>query len=261
EDPPHPAVARLADALLALALPAVVGRRCPARQRRQLAPVLDPTPGEDLPHQDPRPHRADPLEVHPPPPQFHVRLGVAAHRATLLVLQGPDLLIDLLPPRALAEDALPEARRQRRAVPLPQLLQPLGQLGVHHDAQAQRGQQPLDAVGVLGALGLELDQLAVARAAVLLRDGGDTDAAPDLRFAIAPTDEHLHEFGDVEGIGLGPALTAVDLDGGGVDDAVVDAVVDEGAMEPEAVAAGLVAGDDGGLRGESEPVLGPSDLE
>jgi len=43
------------------------------------------------------------------------------------------------------------------------------------------------------------------------------------------------------------------LDGGGVDDEVLDAVVLEVAMEPEAIAAGLVAGDDRRFLGQAEP--------
>jgi hypothetical protein len=74
------------------------------------------------------------------------------------------------------------------------------------------------------------------------------------------TDEHFDELDGVQGVGLGPPHPAVDLDAGGVDDAVVDAVVDEESMEPEAVAAGLVAGGDGGVGGEAEADLGLLDL-
>src|SRR5512135_2554869 len=55
-------------------------------------------------------------------------------------------------------------------------------------------------------------------------------------------------------------LFPVDLDGGGIDDEVGDILGGEVAMEPEAVAAGLVAGADGGRVGEGEAALGAGDL-
>ncbi len=50
------------------------------------------------------------------------------------------------------------------------------------------------------------------------------------------------------------------MDGGGVDDEVLDAVVLEVAMEPEAIAAGLVAGDDRRFLGQAEPAPSGPDL-
>jgi hypothetical protein len=74
------------------------------------------------------------------------------------------------------------------------------------------------------------------------------------------TNEHTQELGDVDGVALGAAGAALDLDGGRIDDQVVDAAGDEEAMEPEAVAAGLVAGADrGGLR-QAEAAAGAVDL-
>jgi hypothetical protein len=190
-----------------------------------------------------------------PPHQFHLRLGVVPHRTPLLVGQRPDLRVDLLPALELAEDPRRDPRRQRRAVPLPQALQPPGELDVHQGIQAEGRQQALDPVGVLGALGLQLDQLAVPLAAVLVLDGRDADDPPDLGLAVMEPDEHFRELDGVQGVGLGPPHPAVDLDAGGVDDAVVDAVVEEEAVEPEAVAAGLVAGDDGASSGRPKRAL------
>ena len=113
---------------------------------------------------------------------------------------------------------------------------------------------------MLGALALDGDQLAVRLAAVLVVGGGDADDAPELVLAAVIADQHGQELGDVEPIALGAAGAAVDLDAGGVDDEVVDGVVSEIAMEPEAVAAGLVAGEDGGVAGEAEALLGAEDL-
>src|SRR5262249_25877852 len=58
----------------------------------------------------------------------------------------------------------------------------------------------------------------------------------------------------------GPTPTAVDLDGGRIDDGVVDALRRQPAMQPEAVAAGLVTTHHGGILGQSETPLGPGDL-
>jgi hypothetical protein len=98
-------------------------------------------------------------------------------------------------------------------------------------------------------------------AAVLVGDIRHMDHAPELPLAEMPTDEHPHELGGVEVFRLGPAAAAVDLDGGGVDDEVLDALVSEVTMEPEAVAAGLVAGDHRRVLGQSEAMLGAADLE
>src|SRR5262249_53853302 len=72
--------------------------------------------------------------------------------------------------------------------------------------------------------------------------------------------EYINQFGDIQRIRLGSPLSAVDLDAGGVDHAVVDAVMDEEAMEPEAIAAGLVAGGDGRVGGQAEAALCLCDL-
>ncbi len=115
-------------------------------------------------------------------------------------------------------------------------------------------------MGVLGALALDSDQLAVGLTAVLIVGGGDADDAPELVLAAVITDQHGQELADVEPIALGAAGAAIDLDAGGVDDAVGDGVVLEIAMEPEAVAAGLVAGENRGVVGEGEAVPCAEDL-
>jgi hypothetical protein len=66
-----------------------------------------------------------------------------ADRADPPVVQVADLTIDQRPAVELAGDPLPQPRRHRRAVELPQPLQPLRQPRVDGDRQPQPGQQPL----------------------------------------------------------------------------------------------------------------------
>src|SRR5206468_1117945 len=107
---------------------------------------------------------------------------------------------------------------------------------------------------------LQGDQLPVQLASILVLGRGCVNDGPDLALAVVPANEHLHELDGVEAIGLGPAPAAVDLDAGRIDDAVLDAMSQEEAMEPEAVAPGFVAGDDPGVVREAEPLLGGLDL-
>jgi hypothetical protein len=51
-------------------------------------------------------------------------------------------------------------------------------------------------------------------------------------------------------------LATIDLDAGGINDNILDAIGQEESMEPEAVASGFVAGADLGVIGETEPHLG-----
>jgi hypothetical protein len=74
------------------------------------------------------------------------------------------------------------------------------------------------------------------------------------------THEHAQEFTDVDGVALGAAGAAVDLDRGGIDDPVVDPEGGQEAVQPEAVAAGLVAGADRRGIGEAEAAAGAVDL-
>jgi hypothetical protein len=61
-------------------------------------------------------------------------------------------------------------------------------------------------------------------------------------------------------VGLGATGATGDLDAGGVDDQVVNAVVGKEAMEPEGVPAGFVAAQDGSVVGKSEALSGQADL-
>jgi hypothetical protein len=136
------------------------------------------------------------------------------------------------------------------------LWQPL----IDDDVEADVCEQSLDAIGMFGAFTFDSHELAVRLTSVFIIDRGDADDAPELVFATVITDQHGKKFRDVESIALGAASAAVDLDRRGVDDAVVDALFVEEAMDPEAVAPGFVAGEDlGGIR-EVEALLGLLDF-
>ena len=77
---------------------------------------------------------------------------------------------------------------------------------------------------------------------------------PDLLFAAVSPDEHRRQLARVETVGLRPPPPPIHLDARGIDDAVGDAAAHEIPMQPEAVAAGLVAAAHG--RGRREPEVG-----
>jgi len=97
-------------------------------------------------------------------------------------------------------------------------------------------------------------------AAVFILGRGDVDDAPEFVLAAVITDQHGEQFGNVEGIGFGASGAAIDLDTGGIDDEVPDMNMSEIAMDPEAVAAGFIAREDGGIVGQSEALFGELDL-
>src|SRR5262249_39794166 len=95
---------------------------------------------------------------------------------------------------------------------------------------------------------------------ILVLDRGHVDYAPDLALAAVVPAEQVDELAGVDRVGLGPLAPAVDFDGAGVDDDVVDAPLGQGAVQPEAIATGLVAGADWGVGRKSEARLGLGDL-
>ena len=104
----------------------------------------------------------------------------------------------------------------------------------------------LDAVGDAGALGFEGEELTVEVAGILGHGGGHVHDGPDVRLAVVVADEHGEQLGGVDAIGLDAPAAAFHVDGGGVDDEVVaPGLGGEEAVDPEAVAAGLVAGEEG----------------
>ena len=72
--------------------------------------------------------------------------------------------------------------------------------------------------------------------------------------------QQVQQLGRIDRVGLDVLAAAVDLDGAGIDDDVVDALAGQGAMQPEAIATRLVAGADRGVGGQPEASLGLGDL-
>ena len=66
---------------------------------------------------------------------------------------------------------------------------------------------------------------------------------PDLLLTGLVTDQHRHQFAQIDPISLDPAKTTVDFQTGRVDDDIVNAGFDQGAMQPEAIPARFVATD------------------
>jgi hypothetical protein len=104
---------------------------------------------------------------------------------------------------------------------------------------------------------LEGEELAMEVAGILGLGGGDVDDGPDVGLAVVIADEHGEELGGIDAVGLDAATAALDIDGSGVDDEVVASRLRaEEAMEPEAIAAGLIAGEKGNGVVEVEATAG-----
>ena len=92
----------------------------------------------------------------------------------------------------------------------------------------------------------------------------DVDDGPNVDLAVVIAHEHSEELEHVDTVGLEAAVPALDVDRGRVDDevAAVGPRLEE-AMEPEAVATGLIAGDerDGGVEREATPRCGDLSVE
>jgi hypothetical protein len=81
-----------------------------------------------------------------------------------------------------------------------------------------------------------------------------------MRLAGVETQEHAHQLGGIETVALGPPPTAIDLARCRIDDNLGAALVGQPAVQPEAIVAGLVATDDGGIIGQAETAFGLVDL-
>ena len=80
------------------------------------------------------------------------------------------------------------------------------------------------------------------------------------RLAFAIANEKSDQADGIQLVSLGQSEATVHLDARRVDDHIVDAVMMQEAMEPEAVASGLVAREDFCVLWKAEPRLGASDL-
>jgi hypothetical protein len=66
---------------------------------------------------------------------------------------------------------------------------------------------------------------------------------PSVPFAVLIPHQHAHQLSDVQRLALGPTLATIDLNRGGIDYRVGEALGLQKTMQPEAFAARLVAAD------------------
>jgi len=79
---------------------------------------------------------------------------------------------------------------------------------------------------------------------ILLLLAGYVHHSPHRLLVVEPvTHEHLKQLLHIQPVGLGPTLPPVDFDAGWIDDQVLDAMRRQKTVDPEPVAAGLVATD------------------
>ena len=117
-------------------------------------------------------------------------------------------------------------------------------------------------VGVLAASRFAEDRLAeayrrgVTQAVVLGAGGRHTHHAPNLALTAEMAQQHAEQFADVQLIAFGAAFTAVNLDTRGIHDHILHADGGQVAVQPEAIAAGLVAAQHRGVGRQAEVQLG-----
>ena len=111
-------------------------------------------------------------------------------------------------------------------------------------ADALRDQERLDAVLDPDPLAHEVFALAVRALGILLRGRWHAKDAADLVIALMTRRQNPKQALRVEPIGLGPPRPSVDQDAGRLDDMVDHVVGEQEPVQPEAVAARLIAGDD-----------------
>jgi hypothetical protein len=84
--------------------------------------------------------------------------------------------------------------------------------------------------------------------------------AVTMRVVVALAAQHRHHLDGVEKIRFGAAFASADFNRRGVDDDVLNSLMHQEAMDPQAVAAGLVARHERGVGGEPEPEFGLLDF-
>src|SRR5258706_13324956 len=160
--------------------------------------------------------------------------------AALLRLDGMDLLANERQACQLAIDLVLQVRRRAGFLLAPPSVP--GAAGNAAAAQVVQHQQRADAVGVLSLLVAQALELAAGTAGVFLLGRGLMQHSPDLGLPVVVAHEQLEQLVAIDAIGFGAPAPARDLDAGGIDHDVVNAVLAQPAMQPPAVTAGLVAG-------------------
>src|SRR5262249_32222782 len=147
---PDPFVAGRADPLFMIETPTPVRRPDQAGQAADVAAIAELPPGEELGHEQPRGLVTDATQRYESADQRHRRIALLPQLEPARALERRDLRgeeRDFLP---LPDHALPERRRDRVPVPLPQAIEPRGELRVHGEIDAHRGEQAGDAIGERG---------------------------------------------------------------------------------------------------------------
>src|SRR5215813_6749658 len=161
-------------------------------------------------------------------------------------------------PRAL--EARPQGGRQGGAIPLLHLVKLGVDIALQYELHAMAGSQAFDAIDDLCAVLFRRRQFPVELPAVFFVHARYAYHTLYLLFAGAVAQEHRQELADIEPIGLGPALASVDLNTGGIDDGVLDAMRDQVAVQPEPITASLVTAHDASVLGQAKALLRPCDL-
>src|SRR5262245_43228986 len=79
-------------------------------------------------------------------------------------------------------------------------------------------------------------------------------------FSPALAQRHRHRLARTAPLALGAAFAPVDLNTGGIDDGVLDAMRDQVAVQPEPITASLVTAHDASVLGQAKALLRPCDL-
>ena len=92
---------------------------------------------------------------------------------------------------------------------------------------AEPGQIRLQAIDDAGALTDQVFPFTAGPLGVLFLDRRDRDHSAIAPFAAQPSQEHPHQHGSIEPIGLGPSVLARDRDAAGMDDMSLNSVPGE----------------------------------
>ena len=255
-----PFVAGLVDALFSIGSAAV--ERCwgESDEGSDLFAVFELSRGKEFCGEDPGTVVADGAETLELVSDLGV-FGLALdEQAPTFFFDGEDLRTDEAEPVMLEEDSDSHAPGERGSIPKPLFFEPRFKvLGNRVDSNAVIGEEALDPIDVAGRVLFQRFEFAVELTRVFPFHRGNLDNAPCL-FTEVPTDEHGDQLDGVEAIGLAATRSARYLDGGGVDDDVLNTDMSQKTVQPESVATGLVAADNPGVWRKAEAFDGFGNL-
>ncbi|NTV37943.1 MAG: hypothetical protein HGA82_01955 [Anaerolineales bacterium] len=141
-------------------------------------------------------------------------IGGGAEQFPPFGFQGFDLLVDQFDPGVLPADPVAQARRERQTVPQPGLGQALFKVSLEFKPDPLIDQQSFDPVDVAGSFPFQAGQFPMQLAAIFFLEARHPHHPPDFLLTGLVTDQHRHQFAQVDPIGLDPAKTAVDFQTG-----------------------------------------------